>query len=727
MKNSPYWKQRFEQLEAASNKDAVATFNVVQEQYISAEKEIEKQISTWYKRFAKNNQVSMAEARRLLTTGELAEFKWDVKEFIKYGHDNEINPIWMKELENASAKFHISRLEALKIETQQTVERLFGGQTDEVDKLLKKNYLQNYYHTVYEVQKGFNIGWDIAAIDDRTVERLISKPWATDAKNFSDRIWSNKSSLINEVQTQLTRTFMLGKSPDDAIDAIAKKMKSSKNQAGRLVMTESAYFSSQSQKDAFNSLDVERFEIVATLDSHTSAICQELDGHVFDMKNFEPGITAPPFHPWCRTTTVPYFEDNFTERAARGEDGKTYYVDSKMNYKDWKKTFVDGGSKKDLKPNLSTVKDVEDAISSKKTELTTVDDDIKKFTDEKKRYNEPKFKDFEQQGETVIQEKSKAAKDKIKDIEGKLSDYSKDLDKFYQRPERGSEAYDEWKAWKDNFDADETNTQYYKLSDEKFKLQDDLKKYDEYFDWKSWQKTYDISDTESKLVNLAEQKKAVEEEIKKLQVELAKVKNADPKEIAGVLHGKEMTIDEANHGKPNPNYTKGGGYTINCQSCVVSYEARLRGYDVQTLPNLKGSKLAELSRKTNLAWIDPTTGTHPAYIFDDTATTVKKFSDFLEKTVEQNKRYTIEFSWKGRSRSGHIISMNRGADGALTLYDPQIGRTYTGKQIDAYIGRMKFTTTVYGNKFVTPPKILRVDDKMFNLDMVNNILEGVTK
>ncbi|MDD4164931.1 MAG: minor capsid protein [Eubacteriales bacterium] len=60
-------------------------------------------------------------------------------------------------------------------------------------------------------------------------------------------------------------------------------------QAGRLVMTESTYFSSQSQKDAFNSLDVEKFEIVATLDSRTSAICQDLDGQVFDMKDFEPG------------------------------------------------------------------------------------------------------------------------------------------------------------------------------------------------------------------------------------------------------------------------------------------------------------------------------------------------------------------------------------------------------------------------------------------------------
>ncbi len=348
MKNSAYWKLRFEQLEAASNKNAVETFSTIEEQFMAAQKELEQQISTWYTRFAKNNGITMQEARQLLTTKQLAEFKWDVKEFIKYGEENALDGAWMKQLENASARFHVSRLEALKMQTQQTVEKLFGGQTDALDALLKKNYLDTYYHTAYEIQKGISIGWDIAAVDNRTLERLISKPWSTDGKNFSERIWSNKANLINEVQTQLTQTIMLGKSPDDAIKAIAKKMGTSKNQAGRLVMTESAYFSSQSQKDCFNELDVEQFEIVATLDSHTSEICQQMDGQVFPMKDFEPGVTAPPFHPWCRSTTVPYFDDNFTERAARGADGKTYYVDSKLKYPEWKQTFTEGGSKDGL-------------------------------------------------------------------------------------------------------------------------------------------------------------------------------------------------------------------------------------------------------------------------------------------------------------------------------------------------------------------------------------------
>jgi len=79
-------------------------------------------------------------------------------------------------------------------------------------------------------------------------------------------------------------------------------------------------------------MGVERYEIVATLDMRTSEICQELDGEVFEMKSFEPGVTAPPFHPWCRTVTCPYFDDNFGERAARGADGKTCYVPGDMKY-----------------------------------------------------------------------------------------------------------------------------------------------------------------------------------------------------------------------------------------------------------------------------------------------------------------------------------------------------------------------------------------------------------
>ena len=193
------------------------------------------------------------------------------------------------------------------------------------------------------MQKGFNIGWEIGQIDERKLEKFISKPWATDGKHFSERIWNSRTQLVSELHNQLTRTCILGKPPDDAIKAISKKFNTSKNQAGRLVMTEQAYFHSVAQQEAFKELDVEEFEVVATLDNLTSEICQEMDGKHSPMKDYEPGVTAPPFHPWCRSVTVPYFDDDFDvgERAARGADGETYYVPSDMKYSEWKEQYVD--------------------------------------------------------------------------------------------------------------------------------------------------------------------------------------------------------------------------------------------------------------------------------------------------------------------------------------------------------------------------------------------------
>lgn len=344
MENSTYWKSRFEQLEQAANQVGVEFYQSAESQYYRAQRSIEGQISSWYQRFAANNKISMEEARKLLNTKELAEFRWDVQEYIKHGEQNALDPTWMKQLENASARFHISRLEALKYQTQQSMEVLFGNQSDGFDTLVKRIYSDRYYHTAFEIQKGFGVGWEVASIDQNRLEKIISKPWAVDGKNFSDRIWQNKTKLTNELHTELTQMCMLGKAPDTAIKNIAKKMNASRVNAGSLVMTESAYFASASQKDAFKELGVERFEVVATLDSSTSKTCQELDGKVFIMKDYEPGVTAPPFHVRCRSTTIPYFDDGFNagERAARGEDGKTYYLPASTKYPDWKKAFVEG-------------------------------------------------------------------------------------------------------------------------------------------------------------------------------------------------------------------------------------------------------------------------------------------------------------------------------------------------------------------------------------------------
>lgn len=355
MKSRQYWVKRFEFIENMSNQMGIDAYSRIEPAFIQAEKNIQNEINVWYARFAANNNVSLADARRMLDAKELKELKWDVNQFIKYGKQNSFDGKWMKELENASAKFHISKLEAIKLRTQQAMEVAFGNELDEVDRMARNILTEDYYRSIFEVQKGFNLGYQVGQIDQRKLDLLVNKPWATDGKNFSSRIWNRKTQMVNDLHQELTRTLIQGKPPDEAIKHmerfVDRKIKNAKNAAGRLVMTEQAYFHSVSQKEAFNELDIEEFEIVATLDSHTSEICQEMDGKHFPMKDYQPGVTAPPFHVYCRSVTAPYFNDEWSntgERAARNEEGQTYYVPSNITYPKWKEIYIDGTGQLDV-------------------------------------------------------------------------------------------------------------------------------------------------------------------------------------------------------------------------------------------------------------------------------------------------------------------------------------------------------------------------------------------
>lgn len=346
MKTSEYWQKRFSELEELRHGEAAAGYQEISRQYQEAERELERQISVWYQRFAASNGISMQEARKLLSKAQREELQWDIEEYIKKGEENAITPIWKKQLENASAKAHISRLDALKLQIQQQTEKLFGNQLDSVDKTMRRVYEGDYYHTAFELQKGFSIGRSFSQLDERSIQKVLERPWAPDGRNFSDRIWSNKQLLVNELNTTMTQNIILGKDPQKAIQAISRRLKVSQTAAGRLVMTESAAIGNAAQRDSFRELGVEQYEIVATLDSRTSEICRHMDGKHFKMSEWQTGVTAPPFHVNCRTATAPYFEEDLDQigvRAARDEEsGKTYYVPANMSYEEWKKAFVDG-------------------------------------------------------------------------------------------------------------------------------------------------------------------------------------------------------------------------------------------------------------------------------------------------------------------------------------------------------------------------------------------------
>ena len=237
-------------------------------------------------------------------------------------------------------------------------------------------------------------------------------------------------------------------------------------------------------------------------------------------------------------------------------------------------------------------------------------------------------------------------------------------------------------------------------------------------------------------------------------------RGAHAETLAGVVRGEPMGFDRANGGRVNPNFSKGEGYWVNCQTCVVAFEARLRGYDVVAKAKLgEHSAAGKLAKNTNLAWIDPATGDHPTYYEDPTARKADRFKVILESQIEQGGRYTMEFNWsKSKGGGGHIVSVDRTPEGVLRIYDPQSGevfldedeviKRYTPEEIEKrkkfygprskmakitevvrnpvleYLKDFRYETSVGRVKFADVPKLLRIDGMEFDRAIVDEILEG---
>lgn len=202
----------------------------------------------------------------------------------------------------------------------------------------------------------------------------------------------------------------------------------------------------------------------------------------------------------------------------------------------------------------------------------------------------------------------------------------------------------------------------------------------------------------------------------KIAQDIKRLDNARNKIIAKVAEEKPMNFRQADGGAPNPNFKKGGGYATNCQSCVVAYELRRRGYNVETLSNFKGSMLDVLSYNTRLAWIDRTTGKQPDYIKPSQPTIQKSF-DWIKKNIKQQNRYTIEFIWKTENR-GHIVHLFKNSKDILSLYDPQNGiNTLGDEKVLNYLRQVRPSTI----------KLLDVQNCDINMNVANKILQGAKK
>lgn len=340
-----YWQKRQEAMYKAGEMQVNQYFKRLEKAFNQTKRELQKTIEAFYFRYAEENGLSFAAAQKQLNAEELGE----LKDFIALAMDN-IGK-YNQQVNNMSLKARVTRYQALEMQVDAILRQLYAiDYQAESERTMQEVYEDTYYRTWYSIDQYHGFHQAFAQVEPRTVEKLLEYPFNGAA--FSSRLWKQKDHLQTQLTEAVTTMLIQGRHPSTLTREFAKKMQSKKFDAYRLLHTESSFLMSEATHAGYKEDGVEKYEILATLDSKTCEICGELDGNVYEVGKEITGVNMPPFHPLCRCTDVPHYADTPTKGMARvARDpgtGKTYEVPADMTYKQWHEQYVEKNPDKRL-------------------------------------------------------------------------------------------------------------------------------------------------------------------------------------------------------------------------------------------------------------------------------------------------------------------------------------------------------------------------------------------
>lgn len=201
--------------------------------------------------------------------------------------ENKIFQTMMSQLNKLDKKVDICYNRIEEIISSNASDREIKRQLNEVFGDLRTEYLNFLIALFLDVQRRV----------DKTNEPSLAIVSSWLGANYQQRV----DTLMTNVQAEVVKCYKLNKVLDDVSPRLNKSRNYVKNSFKRIARTESNKVLNDTYKNKLQREGATKYSIKAIIDSRTSEICREMNGRVFNMKDYEVGITAPPFHPNCRS------------------------------------------------------------------------------------------------------------------------------------------------------------------------------------------------------------------------------------------------------------------------------------------------------------------------------------------------------------------------------------------------------------------------------------------
>lgn len=354
MSNIDYWQRRKAMNMYHYMQSAEDTSKEISKVYHKASLVLSNEMDKIFERFVTKHKLSEADARKLLTSIKDKTSLEEIKAELRKGATGSDKRELLAELESPSYAYRLNRLE----DKQQQIDNLMNTVYNQEKALSTDHYKElmgeSYNRSMYEIQRQAGIGYSFDKLDSRTIDNMLKSKWS--GANYSSRIWNNTQKLADSLKTELIVALLTGEREADISKNLMFQFASGANNARRLVRTESCHIANEMDMKAYKESGIDTYVFVATLDLKTSAICASLDGKRFKVKDQQPGVNAPPMHPWCRSTTICDISDeelsHMKRRSKNPVTGKTKLVPENMTYEEWHKKYIDGNKDAELKEKI---------------------------------------------------------------------------------------------------------------------------------------------------------------------------------------------------------------------------------------------------------------------------------------------------------------------------------------------------------------------------------------
>lgn len=341
MDSESYWIKRAEEREQEWNNTSKNTIEKeLAKYYQQALFSIEDDIAILYGKYAKDNNLTYAEASKMLASNEFKQWKMSMEDYLNAITDSKDNKLLL-ELNTLVMRKRISRLDKLYGDTLKNLYTLGSEAEKSITNFLSGVYKDNYYENIFDIGKSISIKKSAIEVDNKKVGKVLNSSWS--GKNYSQRIWKNTDNLAKLIKNEITNGVHRGVSIQKMSSLIQERMDVGKYEATRLVRTEMNYVQNQASLDSIKEAEMKYFIFLATLDKRTSNKCREHDRKVYPIDEAQAGSNMPPLHPHCRSTIAGNLTDFDTgkgKRTAKDDKGKRIIIPAKMNYDDYYKVYI---------------------------------------------------------------------------------------------------------------------------------------------------------------------------------------------------------------------------------------------------------------------------------------------------------------------------------------------------------------------------------------------------